>query len=527
MKPPIIQRREFRAFLLVAAPVLLFSLCYWSELFATISFVYVRIRINPALSLDDATRTAFLKLTYEFGVFAVLFIFSVVLVSRFVLPAQTREERRKVLGRLWLYIRGRHGAALFVQDGNLVASQAEREHPPKGPGIALVDAVSALALEHDTLPNAKSTKLKRHKRRGITGQFYRWEKQLAGAGYAPLAVPLHWWRYPGVISKRYSRATLLALKLIKARRPHKPPKGVARVEGPGIVFTDADEVVRETLDLRKQKRSRQNIKALTREGLEVHTTIIVTFMLDDQPTASQPAEDNNNQNTQRNRPAFKFNRESAFHAVYGTPVAKDESIKAWTDLPAFVASDIFRDMISTQKLDDLLRPTSDDELPVPLVKFRTDFNNKVQVEQILKDRGIKVISAGFDALTPDPLIVGQRLRHWQTEWKRRSVETLASGDLQATRITQRARIKAQSEMLQQMTDILRHGNAKAVIALRLIQTLEAACADPSTRSLLPAEAITVLTNWFDNLKDWLVPSAVPVLPSGAEKSAPQENHETV
>lgn len=498
MNPPLTQRREFRVFLLLLIPFILFTLCYGKEIWLASTYVANRILFNPEIQWDDRTRISIGMVGYECLVFAGLFVVSLALVSQFVLPVQTRAERRGVMWRLWLYVRGRHGPAISIKNGVSIASQAEKEHKRQGPGVALVDAVSALALERESIP-----KLDLHfknRRQGLFGKLYWRERDLRRSGQVMLVLPLYLRRWFIIMFKRRLWQYRLAVRLARPRRP-KIPKTSARIEGAGIVFTDANEDVRDTLDLRRQTRSRPNIKGLTRDGLEITTSINVTFMLEEPPAAANIGK---LPPPQRNDPPFPLNKRSAFRAVYGSPVSKGEGedeVKKWTDLPAFVASDIFRDLISTYTLDSLYRPNEDGELPLDIL--RREFSERVKGEQVLKDRGIKMLSAGFGKFTmPDP-VTEQRISSWWAEWERRKLEVLAGGDLEAARIVQRARVAAQYDMVRQVGEILQNSrDPKALVALRLFQTLEAASGQPHVRRLLPAETIDVLKSWLDNLLTW-------------------------
>jgi hypothetical protein len=504
-----LRTRGFRIGAVVVFTLLLFVYCYRVEIGVVYSTVRAAVLGLPIEGPPERIRHALFVLLYEVAVFVVLFRSMLWLLARFVLPVQTRAQHRGVFGRLLLYVQGQHGPAVFVKDGRLVASREERLK--QGAGIALVDPASAIALEHETPPRPLAPASPHRVRDGLGEALYRYEKRLLSDPrlvlkyIGSLLYALRWF---SVIPGRRLHRRLLALRLIRPRRPPRPPR-VARVEGPGIVFIAPDEKVRETLDLRKQSRRRPGIKGLTRDGIEVETTVNVTFVLDDEQTGQEGWEEETTKRVERNLPAFTFNRRSAFRAVYGSPVrkktgeGKDEEVKGWMDLPAYVASDIFRDMLSTQTLDNLFRPTSDHEFP--LAAFRNDFSRRVQSEPVLKERGIKVLSAGFGGLTLPSAVKDQRISSWQADWTRRSVETLAGGDLQAIRIIQRARANAQYDMVQQINTILQGTDSKAAITLRLLQALETASTDPSTRRLLPAATVNALSNWLTNLRGWLRP----------------------
>jgi hypothetical protein len=494
MALPPSERRDFRVFLFVLGSFLLFGLCFLSELWRVDKFFFTWLLFDRRLELDRITLRAWVGLGYEAGVFALVFIASLMLVAQFVLPVQTREERWGVIDRLWLYIQRWHGPAISIKNGLPVASPAEKDNQRHGPGVALVDSVSALALERDTPPTPDIDF--KDRRGGLGGLLYWLEHDLRDYGLGLFALPLSNWRWFSVMFRRRWRQYQLTLRLARPRQPRQP-KTSARVEGAGIVFTEANESVRATLDLRRQVRSRSNIKGLTRDGLEIQTTLNVTFTLDDQRSGSTAAD---RASFQRNEPPFRLNKRNAFHAVYGSPTSKneDDEVRKWSDLPAFVASDIFRDLISTYTLDSLFRPNQDGDLPLDIL--RTQFDRRVKDEPILRERGIKVLAAGFSKLIPPDPVTEQRMRSWQAEWERQRVETLAGGELEAARIIQRERVKAQYDMVCQMKEILEdQRNPRILVALRLFQTLEAASSQPGVRPLLPHETVEALKNWLDRL----------------------------
>jgi hypothetical protein len=230
--------------------------------------------------------------------------------------------------------------------------------------------------------------------------------------------------------------------------------------------------------------------------VEVTASLAVSFVLD----ANVPKR----AYSPRNRPPI-FHPQSTFKAVYGAPVStratdEDLEVRRWTDLPAFVASDIFRDLLSQETLDNLLRPTSDDSDRMDA--FRKQFGDRVHAEPVLRDRGIHMISANIGRLAPHEDVTKQRLESWKADWERRKVETLAGGDLQAMRVLQRARAGAQHDMVTKLAEIAQSDDSRTAIALRLFQALEAACADPSTRRLLPSDTVEILTGWLGTMGEW-------------------------
>ena len=74
-----------------------------------------------------------------------VFLLSAALLSQFILPVSTPDERWKAFEHFFLYITGRHGPIIFVRNGERVESQSDVQRI--GKGVVLCDAASAVVLE--------------------------------------------------------------------------------------------------------------------------------------------------------------------------------------------------------------------------------------------------------------------------------------------------------------------------------------------------------------------------------------------
>ncbi len=418
---------------------------------ATVGVLVSLWQLTQLPPLDKALHAALTLLCQGVG-FLVMGGLLLAILPRFVLPTQTPAERRRVRSQIWRYLLGQPTAAVFIRNGEPAPPPKTEEAAPLKPTVVLLDLVSAVALERQMSRRAGSP---------------------AGKEEAPADAPP-------------SKATPLV-----------------RIEGPGLVFIEPGEVIRSTLDLRTQVRDRQNIHALTRDGIEVWATLEVTFRLQE----PKPQRLTEADTSAEERNLFKFNRESAFRAVYGSPVSGhpgeggETEVKRWTDLPAFVASDIFRDLMLEHTLDDLFHPTSDQTLP--LEDVRKAFDARVKRDSVLSERGIRVLSAGFGRLSVPGAVESQRLDTWKADWTRQSVEMLAGGDLQTLRIIQRARADAQYELVARISAVLHEAGSNVAVWLRFIESVERASADPTTRRLLPGDTVNLIRNWIDQFSRWL------------------------
>lgn len=104
-----------------------------------------------ALLYRSAAQTGLRPLYATLGTFLLLGVStlgSVALVAQFVLPVQSREDRRGVINQLLSHLGGGAGPVMFIQAG--VAIKSARETNLQGPGVILVDHVSAAVLRTDT-----------------------------------------------------------------------------------------------------------------------------------------------------------------------------------------------------------------------------------------------------------------------------------------------------------------------------------------------------------------------------------------
>ena len=74
-------------------------------------------------------------------VFPALLMAWLAFFAQFVLPVRTREDRKKIFDRLLTDLFGGHGPAMFIRNGELI--KREGEERKKGPGVLWLDSASA------------------------------------------------------------------------------------------------------------------------------------------------------------------------------------------------------------------------------------------------------------------------------------------------------------------------------------------------------------------------------------------------
>ena len=237
---------------------------------------------------------------------------------------------------------------------------------------------------------------------------------------------------------------------------------------------------------------------------------------------------------------YAFDPVRVSSAIYSRAHASiGRQILPWTELPSYIATEILRDGISKVKFDELYLPDDPDHFP--LEEFQMDFSKKVRNQgilsyrfverldgqlievgqiwneeeldispsqnfrrqKILRDRGIKVLSASFSQLEPNAEVKEQILDYWKARWEKHNEIIKAENELEAMRIQNRARAIAQKELAASFVQIFDENDplSNEILAFKIMQTLEVAATDPATRKLLPRETINML--W--DLRQWLLP----------------------
>jgi hypothetical protein len=540
------RRRPFWQWLLMAAYFGLIIYAFWPELsllWRVAESFLDALLIDPSYLIPFGPEVfrAILILLVNLIAFVILTGLMLLLVAQFVLPVETRTERRNIFTRLVDFMLGFHGLAVFVKDGRVVAREAELTR--LGRGVMLVDHVSAIVLEKQGPPN--------------------------------VSIP------PGA-----------AVQGLGER---------VRVEGPGIVFTHRDEILRGVADLRPQSRQRQHVHGYTRDGVQVRSDISVTFTLGQpaeillvayqgeqvaanlrvvylgervitafgrqhpQPIIQQLVDELDAQDkaeihqfvqayladhdkfaniprvtSRASSTRFEFFPDRIFAAIYSEAMdVGHQSLTDWTELPGRVGVEVFRNMLSHQAYTRLY--SADEEGSYPLQDFKQDFSRAVRSlgvlsyqfvglrgsggvalqvgaewdpremlflpaqelknPKVLRERGIKVIHAGFRELDPvEPAVRQQMLRRWQERLERTPQQVSEENELHYLRLRNNARRQARREMTHALTMILAASEGDpGPQAVRIFQLLETAARDGSVRRLLPAETqqkLQSLRGWF-------------------------------
>ncbi|MCX8023784.1 MAG: SPFH domain-containing protein [Thermanaerothrix sp.] len=250
--------------------------------------------------------------------------------SQFILPIQNIQQRVNAFYYLILYVIGRHGQIARIENGQEPPQDARSS---RGPGLLILDTASAALL--------------------------------------------------------------------------RTPQRFTRVVGPGVVFTEPEEQIADVVDLRLQRqtigprdnedpfaprrpeesraeyesriRRSSETRAVTRDNFEIVPQIEVIFRLDALPGQG---------NTE-----FGYNPQSVQQAILGQVVNADLPLETpnrlihWNQLPAQLAAEAWRDLVSRLTLNDLF----------PLVPTRQGVSGLLNVIQVINQRLTQPVSPALDA----------------------------------------------------------------------------------------------------------------------------------
>ncbi len=299
------------------------------------------------------------------------------------------------------------------------------------------------------------------------------------------------------------------------------------------------EIIPENLRLVSLKREDGEIKIKVEDDeLELDDSIEICAYLSSNPTLYPYV------------PLLKANREPVFEpnrvfsAVFGRSHSQvaQKPVLPWIDLPVKLAIECFREIISHYNFDELYQQDASDGLKINdlrkelrirmrnsgVLNYRVIYSQKpgerrgrkgkekagangnlwvspvqaFHTSKILRDRGIQVFAAGFGDLVPTDEVFLQKLASWRAQWELDTKSARAAADLDAIRIYNRARARAQQDMALSFQEIFENGkHPKEALAVRVLQALEAIAADQETRRLLPGDTINMLRT----IHDWLLP----------------------
>lgn len=265
----------------------------------------------------------------------------------------------------------------------------------------------------------------------------------------------------------------------------------SRADGPGLVFLHGGESITQVFDLRPHTR-RMPVSAMTRDGIPVETSVSVNFQV------RRRSPDQRRPRSIANDPIpYPYDRDALFDLTYTASVADDDK-RIWTEQACPQAATILVTEIGKYTLDELLVSAGSG----PMAQIRNRIKSALEEQQTDSElqtlpKGIEIMGVGVGPLELPADVTDKRLTTWQIEWKNRISQEVISGDIEAQRLYQQARARAQVENIENLLTSIEAMRQQSgielheVVMLRLMEILEALSA---TRALTPIASRAAMSN---------------------------------
>lgn len=311
--------------------------------------------------------------------------------AQFVLPIQNQSDRKEIYKRVKDFASNNSGPAIFIKNGYVIEHEGERDR--KKPGVVVLDTASAAVIQTDIEyveavgPGIRFTKVNK-----IDGEEFI--EYLAGS------VDLRTqWKFVGPMANE---------------QPFINPP------------TYPDPV-----QYNKMQKRRQETSGWTRDGFEVSPTIGIKFRV---------MRKNNIQSKSGVTTHYGYDPENVWKAIVhkSLKLEKDkdsQDLMKWDELPAHLATNLWREYIRKFKLEELF--TSTDEVS-KLQTIEDMMNSRVQREQVvplndigepilghlvkspefehLIERGIEILEIRIRNILFEPDLEKKIAEQWSGEW---------------------------------------------------------------------------------------------------------------
>lgn len=122
--------------------------------------------------------------------------------------------------------------------------------------------------------------------------------------------------------------------------------------------------------------------------------------------------------------------------------------------------------------------------------------------KVLRERGVKVVTAGFTQIISPPEIHRQMVETWKARSEREISITLAKHERDAMQVINNARTQTQRENAYHLSNLFKEQkHSKEALALFLFQALENIATDPKSHKDLPPKEVLAMVQ---NLHRWLL-----------------------
>lgn len=272
----------------------------------------------------------------------------------------------------------------------------------------------------------------------------------------------------------------------------------SRAAGPGLIILRGGETISQVFDLRRQSR-KLPVSATTRDGIPVKTSISVTFQV------RPPAPDQRRpRSIESDIIPYPYDPGALFELTYSAGMV-DGQRRDWTEQVAPQAAALLITEIGKFSLDKLLESGGAGPLGTikESIKRGLEDQQRDGNPQILS-RGVKIVGISVGPLELPKEIIAKRLSTWQVDWQNRSDYETISGDIEAQRLYQQARVRAQVENIEKLLlniEAMQEQGGVALhdaVMLRLMEVAEAISSEQALTSGAARSALKSLTDEATN-----------------------------
>lgn len=498
------------------------------------------VNLQPFTALFWGTLADFFLSVGLLIVIYAVFIFG---FAQFVLPVSSTQERLQAFWRLLLFgisFGHWHGPAVFVRNGEYEAAPEELEKTK--PGVAFIDLRSAVVLDRHIEDNQDPDEPGDKTPRRI--HFLRFDMSAVPAKIRVAG--------PGLCFIKGGERIVDAVDLRKQSRARGDVRadtldGIRVKTTVNAAFTLGQPP--EILDV-CLGGTREQVFVITWEndqppGLKKVKTLSAELNPDDEQeiisfVKSHPDVSTVESDVPQTAYPFTFDPKRVEQAVYtlthlNDPTQSPNRSKKWFDWPTDVAAEKFRVLLAQHPYLELYDfNNSHNSHAYTIKELKSDISKQVRNmgvlayrvvmlhsrnplqagqaypekslffypprqltnSQVLRARGIKVLSAGCGDLTLETEGVSQNLKQtWLSKKEKEVALKEADNSLEIARLRNRARVRAQQSMLFHLAKILDNRDyPQEALAILVFQELETAAANPSTRKLLPEHTLDMLSN---------------------------------
>lgn len=209
------------------------------------------------------------------------------------------------------------------------------------------------------------------------------------------------------------------------------------VKGAGASFVRRFETLREVVDLREQFRTREEVRAVTKDGIPVVVkNVQAQFSVRTGGRQRTPAD------------PYPFSPGAVKRVVYGKSVGK-KGATPWADSLIGDVATMIAGWIARRRIDDVTTP----EDGAPRQELHDLFLDR-EVRRRFAEKGVDLLWVSIGQIQPDPAVTQQRMRTWAATTTRDRRILLAEGEAYSEKLQELARAQAQTILLTAIADAL-------------------------------------------------------------------------